>query len=268
MSIRRYLLSACVYLISLGVFAEKPPLTLETAESATGFMEWVLDVRFNAEQRQRYQQILSDMWRGNTAQENETIAKMAQIYQKLPQLGDGERSQMRAKLQADFVKQLETGADEPSRWLFSIYRAAHADSADSANAPLGRWTDGYISSIQYKNAYTGVSAPTNGRSFAYDFKADGTYSFTGLMQSVVYNCTTSMFSNETGSYTISGDTISLKPERNPYRMTNNCAPLSNREGPGKLNNRTLRFRIVSENGRRYLELRSEDGALQRFGESR
>jgi hypothetical protein len=133
---------------------------------------------------------------------------------------------------------------------------------------LGRWTDGHISSIQYQNAYTGVSAPTNGRSFAYEFKPDGTYSFTGLMQSVVYNCTTAMFSNEAGTYTILGDSISLRPASNPYRMTNNCAPSSNREAPGKLVNRTYRFRVFAEGGRRYLELRLDDGSIQKFGESR
>jgi hypothetical protein len=80
---------------------------------------------------------------------------------------------------------------------------------------LGRWTDGHISSIQYRDSVTGVGAPTNGRSFAYEFKPDGTYSFTGLMQSVMYNCTTSMFSNETGTYTMDGDAVSLRPRRIP-----------------------------------------------------
>jgi len=133
---------------------------------------------------------------------------------------------------------------------------------------LGRWTDGHISSIQYRDSVTGVGAPTNGRSFAYEFKPDGTYSFTGLMQSVMLNCTTSMFSNETGTYTMDGDAVSLRPEKNPYRMTNNCAPSSNREAPGKLVTRTYRFRVVNEGGRAYLELRGDDGAVQKFGASR
>ncbi len=133
---------------------------------------------------------------------------------------------------------------------------------------LGRWTDGHISSIQYRDSVTGVGAPTNGRSFAYEFKPDGTYSFTGLMQSVMYNCTTAMFSNETGTYTMDGDAVSLRPEKNPYRMTNNCAPSSNREAPGKLVARTYRFRVVNEGGRAYLELRGEDGAAQKFAASR
>ena len=49
------------------------------------------------------------------------------------------------------------------------------------------------------------------------------------MQSVMYQCTTTMFSNETGTYTVEGGTVSLRPEKNPYKMTNSCAPSSTRD---------------------------------------
>ena len=246
-------------LLVSAVYAEKAPLTLEVVEHATGYMEWMLDARFSAEQRQHYQQMLARMWRGGAA---DAIAKMAQVHEALNSVSDGERAQKLAAAQKSFIRLLESAGDEDSRWLLGIHRGARTDAG-----LLGRWTDGHISSIQYQNVYTGVSAPTNGRSFAYDFKPDGTYSFTGLMQSVSYNCTTSMFSNETGTYSVDGEVVSLRPEKNPYRMTNNCAPSSNREAPGKLLNRTYRFRVIAESGRRYLELRGDDGATQKFGES-
>ena len=141
-------------------------------------------------------------------------------------------------------------------------------AAENGGALLGRWTDGHISSIQYQNSVTGANAPTNGRTFAYEFRPDGTYSFTGLMQSVMYNCTTSMFSNETGTYTVEGDTVSLRPEKNPYQMRNSCAPSSNREAPGKLIARSYRFRVDNSSARPLLELRGADGSTQRFGSSR
>jgi len=37
---------------------------------------------------------------------------------------------------------------------------------------------------------------------------------------------------------------------------------------GKLIERSYRVRVTSESGRRYLELQSADGAIQKFGESR
>jgi hypothetical protein len=129
---------------------------------------------------------------------------------------------------------------------------------------VGRWSNSRISTVQYQNRVTGALAPTNGSSFASEFAADGTYSFTGLMQSVMYNCTTALFSNETGRYTIDGETLSLAPEKNPYRMTNNCAPSSNRESAGRLVPRTYRFRIAADK----LELTAADGALQTFQKGR
>jgi hypothetical protein len=154
--------------------------------------------------------------------------------------------------------------------LFLLGISFYAQSACAADprALLGTWADGHISAIQYRNTYTGVQAPTNGRRFAYEFRPDGTYSFTGLVQSVMYNCTNATFSHESGTYTVDGDAVSLRPVSNPYKMTNNCAPSSNREAPGKLNPRTYRFRISAEGGRRYLEFLGADGGVQRFGDAR
>jgi hypothetical protein len=251
--------SLVLILIAVAAWAEKAPLTPETADHATAYMEWVLEVHFTAEQRQQYRQMLAGIW-PNSA---EAIVKMARVHEGLGTVDESERVRMRATAQREFVRLLESASDDPSRWLLGVYRAAHGPAG-----LLGRWSNGHVSSIQYRNTYTGVSAPTNGNTFAYEFQPDGTYSFTGLMQSVMYHCTTATFSNESGTYTLEGDTVSLRPEKNPYRMTNNCAPSSNREAPGKLIGRSYRTRITVEGGRRYLELRGEDGAVQKFAESR
>ena len=146
--------------------------------------------------------------------------------------------------------------------------SAMAFAAPDDAAPIGRWANGRVSMIQYQNSVTGAPAPTNGSTFAYEFKSDGTYSFTGLMQSVLYNCTTAMFSNETGKYTVEGNTLSLQPEKNPYRMTNTCAPSSNREAAGKLVPRSYRFRVAQDAAVKQLELVGADGAVQKFNLSR
>jgi hypothetical protein len=277
---RLYRSLACAGILifcSVSIRAERPSLTPEMAHHATGYMEWILDARFDSEQRQHYHEILAGMWLGNDQGARDAIVKMARVHEQLPGISEGERARMHDTMQKEFLRVLETGRDESSRWLMGIYYAAHnsapqvltvSAAAPAGAAPLGRWMDGHVSSIQYRNTYTGASAPTNGSRFEYEFKADGAYSFTGLMQSVMYNCTTAIFSNETGSYTVNGNAISLHPVSNPYRMTNNCAPSSNKEKPGKLIARTYRFRITAESGRRYLELQGEDGKVQKLGESR
>ncbi|HYP15226.1 MAG TPA: hypothetical protein VEQ63_14955 [Bryobacteraceae bacterium] len=141
---------------------------------------------------------------------------------------------------------------------------AGAGNAETPEQLVGRWTAGRISTIQYRDTYTGAPAPTNGNAFGYEFRPDGTYSFTGLMQSVMYNCTTTMFSNETGTYTVDGSSVSLRPEKNPYRMTNTCAPSSNREAPGKLIPRTYQFRISQDSSTTKLDLIDDSGAARSF----
>lgn len=145
----------------------------------------------------------------------------------------------------------------------ALLLAACALAAPAADL-TGRWTNGRISTIQYQDAVTGRPAPTNGNYFAYEFRPDGTYSFTGYMQSVLYHCTTTLYSQEAGTYSINGATLSLRPEKNPYKMTNSCAPSSNKEGPGKLTPRIYEFRIDPATPNARLELRDPQGALQTF----
>lgn len=129
----------------------------------------------------------------------------------------------------------------------------------------GKWSNGRTSSIQYRDAYTGVDRPPTGNYFAYEFRSDGTYTFTGMMQSTMYNCTTTMFGEESGTYAVpAAGIVALHPVKNPFKMTNNCAPRSNREAPGKLVDRSYRFTI---NGER-LEFAGEDGAVQAFQRDR
>lgn len=40
--------------------------------------------------------------------------------------------------------------------------------------------------------------------FTYEFYTHGTYSYTGMLQSTSYTCTSTTFSSETGTYTVDG----------------------------------------------------------------
>jgi hypothetical protein len=141
--------------------------------------------------------------------------------------------------------------------------AMSMQGAEMSAPMMGRWTSGRVSMIQYQDAWTGAYKPPSGSHFAYEFRPDGTYTFIGLMQSTIYNCTTSMFSQETGTYEFENGIVSLHPRKNPYRMTNNCAPSSNREAPGKLIERAYRVQV---SGNR-LELVGKDNSVQAFQRS-
>lgn len=295
-------------LLALGAMElpAKSAIPSETAAHASGYIQWVFDVTFSPAEQVRYNKILADMWRGSNKGAIEAVKQMADMHQRLDQIDATKREQLRVAVRKELLALFAQAEDEDSRWLLSVYQAAHpqgentpvgsadaqvvlqpapqtpgsstaSPSAQAANQTkatgkttgsgvLGRWTDGRVSSIQYQNAYTGVAAPTNGSSFLFEFRNDGTYTFRGLIQTVMYNCTTTIFSNETGNYTLSGNTLSLDPKKNPYKLTNSCASSSNKESDGKLIPQTYRIQIVNETGRRYLELTAEDGSTQKLGE--
>ncbi len=129
--------------------------------------------------------------------------------------------------------------------LLLLSALALAAEQTASHSLIGHWTNGRLSTIQYRDVYTGVAKPPSGNHFAYEFRADGTYTFTGLMQNTVYNCTSTMFGEESGTYELNAarSEVALHPQKNPFRMTNSCAPSANREAPGKLNERSYRFVI-------------------------
>jgi len=151
------------------------------------------------------------------------------------------------------------------RTLLTVALLAATTHAADVPRLEGRWTSGRLSTIQYRDAYTGVGAPVSGNYFAYEFRADGSYSFTGMVQNTLYNCTTTLFGEESGTYEQKGDEVALHPKKNPFRLTNTCSPSSRREGPGKLTERTVRVAI---NGDKLAVTNPADQAVSTFQRER
>lgn len=252
-----------------GLLLAGQPLPDGVAESATGYMEWLLEVKFSGEQRQRYRRILESTFAGGNSGAINGVVSMAKAYDRMASETEQARAAKREVPQREFVKLLRQAGDEDSRWLLAMHESREKASGATRGGGLsGRWTNGRVSMIQYENRYTGVAAPTNGNSFAYEFQPGGSYVFTGLIQSVMYNCTTTMFAQESGRYEFDGGVLSLHPEKNPYTYKNSCAPSSNKEGPGKLTERRYRVRFTQDSGSELIELTGDDGAVQKFSKSR
>ena len=117
-------------------------------------------------------------------------------------------------------------------WLaiFAILIAVQAYSAFGQSASMvGTWKDGSVGSVQYQNQVTG--ATRNGRShiFGYKFLPNGEYTFIGYMEINMYSCTTTIFNQITGKYSVEGSTINLNAARDYWKSTNSCAASGNKE---------------------------------------
>lgn len=121
------------------------------------------------------------------------------------------------------------------------------DLGSSANNPLLMYK-GWKQS-QYRSDGTGGSA---GRAFnVYEFRADGTYTF--YAERFQYHTPKYYLENESGTYRVSGDRLTLSPKRSVFSQHRT----SKEEKPMKSGNLGLEtveytFQIIDENGKALL----------------
>ncbi|MEQ1606509.1 MAG: hypothetical protein ABL999_16735 [Pyrinomonadaceae bacterium] len=104
----------------------------------------------------------------------------------------------------------------------------------------GIWRTGGMSMIGERNTVTGSTTPSNGNTQKYAFSANGSFTFTGYLQSTMYGCTTALFNDKRGRYAIDGDQLTLTPSKNFWRNTNSCSPSSTKERNYTLDPETFR----------------------------
>lgn len=95
----------------------------------------------------------------------------------------------------------------------------------------GKWTNGYSSIWSGYSPTTGPKTytPGNAHYWEYTFHPNGTFEYSGLLNSTMYNCTLTLFQDKRGTYTVNGNQIALNKTKNFFRKTNSCAPSSNQE---------------------------------------
>ena len=98
-----------------------------------------------------------------------------------------------------------------------------------AQSITGYWKTSGLGTMQDVNTVTGQTKNNRGSLFSYKFAANGTYQFIGYMESTMYGCTTALFNQIDGRYTIEGSTIDLNPSKDFWKNTYSCAPKSNKQ---------------------------------------
>lgn len=131
-----------------------------------------------------------------------------------------------------------------------------APSSTPANALVGNWYQGSSSGVDYYNPSTGSWSPPSGSGFRYTFNADGTYEYSGLIQSSLYNCTMTIFGYETGTYSLQNDILVLTQKVSKMKSQDTCTSDFNYEKdvPLETDYRLLRFGQFQPTGEVTLEL--------------
>ncbi|MGW0664458.1 hypothetical protein [Streptodolium elevatio] len=126
---------------------------------------------------------------------------------------------------------------------------------------VGSWRTGSGATVQYQDAITGAYAPPSGSTGELTIKSDGSYTDNGLLQTTMYNCTTSLFVMEEGKVSVSGDKVTFKPSKVKTSMQNTCSESSNfYNRDGTKNTKVDTFELTQDTNGPVLRLTDEEGA--------
>lgn len=129
-------------------------------------------------------------------------------------------------------------------WLaiFGVIVAVQAYSAFAQTLELtGYWKNGSVGTISYQNRVTGSTKPGRGSIFTYKFLPDGNYEFIGYIEVTMYSCTTTLFNQINGRYSVDGSTVNLNPSRDFWKNTNSCAASGNKQQTKTPTRKSLEF---------------------------
>lgn len=237
----------------------KPSLTLGLVDKFAEFFEWALDSRFTKSQRTLFTTRLVEMWERRDQTTMDALLNARKHYDGLANVTKEERNQARVDVQKIL---LEAFADDPvgslGELLFSVYASAHPGAitpkkqaaanpvAVPARVPadlVGEWIDRRGSGTSYVNPNTGQTSAPNATIDSYKIFADGTYEHSMLMQSSLYNCTTTIFGRETGPIAVQGSTFTITPAPGTLDYKSNCNPSLNELKKTNFGPQTFNWRI-------------------------
>jgi hypothetical protein len=107
--------------------AGTPPLTQDMMDQGRWLIQWILDIRLNASQRQDYQRLFSASWKSwEPAVKDGYFKSNTQILLSLPLMSAYSRDLLRAQRQAQLLAELEgSSGDELAQLLLSVRVRAH-----------------------------------------------------------------------------------------------------------------------------------------------
>ena len=222
-----------------------PPLTLRLVDNLGEFFEWSLESKFTKSQRTVFTTRLVQIWEKRDQSMIDSLVKMRNGFEGLARVTPEERNKAKVHLQSIMLEGFPK--DSPGslgELLLSVYKSSHPDGAAIAknqqppvNTPgaltrvpaelVGEWLARRGSGGSYYNPSTGQTSGPNATIESYKIFADGTYEHSMLMQSSLYNCTTTIVGRETGPISVNGSTFTIRPRPGTLDYKSSCSPSMN-----------------------------------------
>jgi hypothetical protein len=254
-----------------------PPLTLGRVDQLAEFFEWALDSKFTKSQRTLFTTRLVELWEKRDQSSIDGLVNGRKSYEGLVNVTKEQRNEARGKLQTILLNAfVENPGDSLGDLLLSVYKSAHPDvvitpkrqAAASPVAPparvptelVGEWIARRGSGSSYINPNTGQNSAPNATIDSYKIFANGTYEHSMLMQSSLYNCTTTILGRETGPISVQGSTFIITPRPGTLDYKSSCSPSMNSLKETTFDPQTYSWRIQRNEYGLELCLQRSDGA--------
>jgi hypothetical protein len=254
-----------------------PPLTIARVDQVAEFFEWALDSKMTKSQRTLFTARLVEIWEKRDQAAIDGLMNARKSYDSLANVTTEQRNEARGRVQTVLLDAFVGGsADNLARLLLSVYKASHpgvviTPKTQTATNPtvvparvpaelVGEWIARRGSGSGYINPNTGQTSGPNAVIDSYKIFADGTYEHSILLQSALYNCTTTTVGRETGPIVVQEATFTITPRPGTLEHKNSCSPSLNSREQTTIEPKTLRWRIQRNEYGLELCMQESDGA--------
>lgn len=238
------------------VSAGKQTLRQTDVDKLIEFYEWAFQAEFNSTQKADFQEYTEQQFRANPTESRKTIEDIVKTLPKILAAEEDVQSETRKTFLDIFLPEAKKNSDANSQMLLSIYETANGavennDAANNASdnesskdnykndsyetvkkatvgnfsSIVGKWVSGNSGSMT--KTTSGVYLGGSGSRFIYQFNANGTVDFTGIMNVMTGGCRMQIFKSAKGKASISGDTLTVNWSPAHFSRDDSCSPSKN-----------------------------------------
>jgi hypothetical protein len=241
------------------------------------FYEWAFETKFSADERRRYAEYTAQEFRANPAGERASIDDIVETLPKILAADEDVQAGTRRRFLEAFLPEARGKSDENSQMLVAIYDAAHggndqtsAQNDSNDNLPsndavegvgnisglVGKWVWGRSGSSTYSagGGYMG----SNGSRFTYQFNANGTVEYTGIMNVMTAGCNMQVFKSMKGKASLSGTTLTVNWAPAAFSRADSCSPSKDYKKTLPAETETFQVKFKTDYGQRQLCLTGKD----------
>lgn len=248
-----FLMIFCIGLVggTINVFAQindrilvaaNKPLKQSDVDTMIEFYEWAFEKEFTTEQRREFQKNTEIEFKNNPTESRKVIDDLVNTFPKIQAADKDLQKETRKNFLDLFVEDLRSGSDENSQLLLSIYESkdgsnseefasnvetdnSNIESVGSISALVGKWFWGRSGSMT--TTTSGVYLGGNGSRHTYQFFANGTVQYTGIMNVMTGGCRMQIFKSAKGKAALKGDSLTINWSPASFSREDSCSPSKN-----------------------------------------